>query len=91
MSAYCFLTDEQREALVPMIKRVLPGLNISEKRLAKKYQRVTKAEPIKEAIREGLAELVKRTNLPYKQGIPPKPVSMRVFKASIKTKEKVDK
>lgn len=91
MSAYCFLTDEQRAALVPMVKRVLPGLNTPEKRLTKQYQRVTKAEPIKEEIRARLAELVKRTTLPYKQGTPPKSVSMRVFKASIKTEEKVDK
>lgn len=90
MSAYCFLTDQQREALVPMIKRVLPGLNIPEKRLAKKYQRMTKAEPIKQAIREALSKLINRATLPYKQGIPTKLVSTRCFKAGLNIVGKVD-
>ena len=91
MSAYCFLTDEQREALVPMIKRVLPGLNIPEKRLAKKYQRVTKAEPMKDAIRTALRKWISGSTLPYKQGAPTKLVSIRAFKVSVKTEETVDK
>jgi hypothetical protein len=90
MSAYCFLTDEQRAALVPMLKRVLPGLHTPEQRLAKKYQRVTKAEPIKQAIREALSTLVNRATLPYKQSTPTKLVSIRCFKAGLNIEEKVD-
>jgi hypothetical protein len=50
MSAYCFLTDQQREALVPMIKQVLPGLNTPEKRLQKRHQTTSKDDSLREAL-----------------------------------------
>ncbi|MBX3301592.1 MAG: hypothetical protein KF693_05190 [Nitrospira sp.] len=55
MSVYCFLTDEQRAELLPLLAKVLPGMKTPEKRLTKGHQTTAKQDTVEAYIQERLA------------------------------------
>lgn len=82
MSIYCFLTDKQKEEIVPHLLQVLPGMQVAKARVAKRHQKTSQNDWVKEAIREALKGLVNQAPV-YNGDQSTKWESVRSFKVRV--------
>src|SRR5690348_8118982 len=84
MKAYMFLTDDQWDKIGPMLKLVLPGVQMPKRRLQKVSQREFKSHELRDRMKEVIADLIGTQSHIYRSRLRSYPlISMKKFKVLV--------